>query len=462
MPRRPFNLAAGIIAAAAAAIVLAWPAGATLAITATPPNGATPANGAAPATGATPARGGDAPARSAAVEPATTPRLLKTFDFEEREAGNREDLPMFWHKVEGAGLPHYVNGRLTIDAAHAGRYAFRLDLDGGSVIYRYDAGRLKVRPGAHYRVTAFVRTTALQHARLRLGATFADSSGRPIPGTTRRSEPFASNAADAGNAGNGRAAGDGGGAGNGANGAGADWQAVGFDLSADQGDAASMILEIALLQPELLGAPARGGRPTEGPPARRSRPGAFRQDIRGTAWIDDITVAQVPQIAFTTDRPGNIFRRSQPTLLRLRLDDTVTDDLSADLIVTRADGTPVYQRSGTIDFAPTASPASPAPPLRPAPTETAPTETASTDAVPTDARPSALAMSSQSPASAPPDASPSPVAPIANPGGHRPGHPRPAAGLVSGHRSGRQWPQSGRPADDPLHPPARRRPARGP
>ena len=50
-------------------------------------------------------------------------------------------------KVTGQGLPHYVNGRLATDSAHGGRYSFRFDLNGGSLVYRYEPGLLKVRPG---------------------------------------------------------------------------------------------------------------------------------------------------------------------------------------------------------------------------------------------------------------------------------------------------------------------------
>src|SRR6516164_1043517 len=61
-----------------------------------------------------------------------TNRVLRTFDFEERQLGNDEDLPMHWLKVDGPELPHYVNGRLTTDRHRSGRYSFRMDLNGGS------------------------------------------------------------------------------------------------------------------------------------------------------------------------------------------------------------------------------------------------------------------------------------------------------------------------------------------
>src|SRR3954463_6276532 len=113
-------------------------------------------------------------------QPAEVNRVLRTFDFEERRLGNAEDLPMNWNKVEGPGLPHYVNGRLTTDSPRSGKYSFRFDLNGGSLVYRYDAGRIKVQAGAHYRVEGYVQTTALANARARMTAYFADADGVAI------------------------------------------------------------------------------------------------------------------------------------------------------------------------------------------------------------------------------------------------------------------------------------------
>src|ERR1700722_8783755 len=113
-------------------------------------------------------------ARAAAPEPT---RVLRTIDFEERQLGNNEDLPMHWVKVAGKGLPHYVNGLLAADRAHSGQYSFRFDLNGGSLIYRYDPTQIAVHPGAHYLVDCFVQTTILPHARARLTAYFTNIDG---------------------------------------------------------------------------------------------------------------------------------------------------------------------------------------------------------------------------------------------------------------------------------------------
>src|SRR3954462_9003867 len=132
----------------------------------------------------------------ARAQPAGVSRVLSTFDFEERRLGNVEDLPMHWNKVDGPGLPHYVNGRLTTDLAHGGQYSFRFDLDGGGILYRHAANQIKVLTGAHYRIEGFCRTTVLAHARARMTASLADDAGRPIPGTPRHSDLYAARAAD--------------------------------------------------------------------------------------------------------------------------------------------------------------------------------------------------------------------------------------------------------------------------
>jgi hypothetical protein len=252
-----------------------------------------------------------------AAGPAAPPevnRVLSTFDFEERRLGNDEELPMYWEKVEGAPFPHYVNARLSTDRARSGKYSFRFELNGGSLLYRYPAGRIPVQSGSHYRVDALCQTTPMPHARARLTAYFADIDGRPLKNTTRHSELYAArNESDP-------------------------WHHLGFEMSADDPNAAFLVLELGLLQPAQYSAGALGERELHA------------QDIHGTAWFDDVSVAQVPRVTMTTNRPGNVFRRSDPLQFQVLVNDRFTDDLAAQLVIRDADGKTVFQQSGALDM----------------------------------------------------------------------------------------------------------------
>lgn len=248
------------------------------------------------------------------AEPAAVNRVLRTFDFEERRLGNTEDLPMHWEKVEGSNLPHYVNGQLTTSQSRSGKFSFRFDLNGGGLIYRYESGQIPVQRGAHYRVEGYCKTTVMKNARARITAYFTDLDNRPIASSYRYSEPYAATTPDE------------------------DWHRLNVELSADAPGAAYLVIELALLQPSHFATSTLGKRTL------------FEQDIRGTAWFDDVTVSQVPQVVMSTDRPGNIFRRGESLQLNVLVNDRFTDDLAAQLVIRDAQGKAVFQRSGALDI----------------------------------------------------------------------------------------------------------------
>jgi len=247
-------------------------------------------------------------------------RILRTFDFEERRLGNPEDLPMHWTKVEGPGMPHYVNGRLATDRRRTGEHSFRFDLNGGSLVYRHDAGRIKVLPGAHYRVEGYVQTAPLAQARARLSAYFVDADGRPLAATIAHSELYAAKAADE------------------------PWKHLHVEISAPAA-AHSLVVELGLLQPAIYSVGSLGNQ------------SLFAQDIRGSAWFDDLMVSQVPRVWMSTERPGNIFRRGDPLSVQVVVSDRSTEDLAAQLLIHDASGRTVYQQSGALDMASADSPA---------------------------------------------------------------------------------------------------------
>jgi hypothetical protein len=238
-------------------------------------------------------------------------RVLKTFDFEERALGNEEDLPMHWTKVHGAGLPHYVNGKLATDRQHGGRYSFRYDLNGGGLIYRYAPGMIKIQHDAHYRIEGYCQTTALANARARITAYFVDVDGRAIDSSVRHSDLYAA-ATDDGV-----------------------WQQLSLELTADAPQADSLVLELELLQPSQYSTSKLGDH------------ALFGQDIYGSVWWDDITVSQVPEVSLRTDHPANIFKSGEPLRFSVELSDRFTDDLVSAISVRDAEGKEVYQRTGS-------------------------------------------------------------------------------------------------------------------
>lgn len=241
--------------------------------------------------------------------PAT--RVLCDFDFEERSRGNVEDMPFGWRKVEGEGLPQYVRGRFDDKVAAGGSASFRVDLNGGSAIYRYPAGRIAATPGAIYRVSAAARTSPLAGARARLTAYFVDVDGHPIEESIQT---------DTAPPGDDR------------------FHPLTLDLAAGE-KAGWLVLELALLQPAMLD-------PAAPADARR----LLVEDIRGSAWFDDVRVAQVPQVTLSTDQPTNVFPAGEPIALHVRVRDPLVSDLSSELRLVDVDGRVAFQRTGGVAF----------------------------------------------------------------------------------------------------------------
>jgi alpha-galactosidase-like protein len=253
-------------------------------------------------------------AASALAQVAEPNRVLKLIDFEERQLGNNEDLPMHWVKISGKGLPHYVNGILATDRARSGQYSFRFDLNGGSLVYRYDPTQLKILSGARYRVEVYCQTTVLPNARARLTAYFTDLDGHSLSSAVRNSELYAAKSQGEG------------------------WQRLSVELDADDPKAAYLAVELSLLQPSLYAGRSLGDRTL------------LPQDIRGSAWFDDVSVAEVPQVSLATDRPGNVFRLGDTPKMSVVVNDLFTDDLQSRLTLRDAAGRVVFQRSGAMDM----------------------------------------------------------------------------------------------------------------
>ncbi len=246
-------------------------------------------------------------------------RVVRGFDFEERPRGNLEDIPIGWEKVEGPGLPHYVNGRFDSTTAAEGRFSYRMDLNGGSVVYRYPSGVIPVFHDALYRLSVRVKTTQLEYARATLTAWLADEAGVPIEGSRTQSTPFVSEKPKEYQP--------------------DEWKTISIELLVQSRKARWLVVEIGLEQPARLGLSRLGNRDV------------FLEDIRGSAWFDDLRIVQSPRIDIRTDTPGNLFDHDKPMRLTVELRDRVTHDLRAIARVFDASDNLVYESNGPIEMA---------------------------------------------------------------------------------------------------------------
>ncbi len=242
-------------------------------------------------------------------------RVIHRFDFEERDDGNFEDLPMFFERSEGVGMPHWAGGRLVIDRARSGQHSFRLDINGGSSAYRVGRRVLEAVPQARYRIDAYVSTTQLEFARARINVFFMDEAGEVLSTSMRQSVPVASPG--------------------GADG----WIPISVEAYSEDPEVKWIGFELGLLQPGAGGVDA-GGRVEDDALLR------FRQDVRGSAWFDDVTVSRIPQIRVSESGRAGIFSAKAPVVLELEVVDARASDLQSFGRAFDASGKEVWAQPG--------------------------------------------------------------------------------------------------------------------
>lgn len=239
-------------------------------------------------------------------------RVLKSFDFEETKLGNHEEVPMFWQKVVGRGFPLYCTGKFDRAVARSATTSFRLDLDGGSVAYRLTPGKIAINPSADYLVVGFVKTSGLRHARAEMTAWLANDDSKLLTSTETHSNTWAlpPGAADDG------------------------WHALQLYIPAtDAPNARSLVLQVGLMQPQQLLA---------GPLGKFE---LYQQDLKGTAWFDDLTVYQLPRVGVATRATANIVAPGATAELTLTVSDLGTDTLEAALLVADATNKTVFREN---------------------------------------------------------------------------------------------------------------------
>lgn len=228
-------------------------------------------------------------------------RSVRLFDFNERPLGNYENTPMHWARLEGDGLPAYARGEFDDDVGHAAPPSFRLHVNGvgSNVCYEYRHSDLAVVPGTDYQIVAYVRCEGMRYSRAFVGAFMLDAAGRRIPGSENIS-PLISESGD--------------------------WQRVQLALVGDFEDAASLCLQLWILQSHVWEDATR-------------RPDAIiREDVNATAWFDDIVVYCLPRARLRLTNPGGVALQDSDSEVEIELSNISAEALEARLVIEDANG----------------------------------------------------------------------------------------------------------------------------
>ncbi len=272
--------------------------------------------GSMPAAGPVVGMAGDQPAGAPASlqrEPISVRRIVKHFDFDEKPLENYTNLPMLWRPHRAELFPLHNEGRFDEQIGRAGQPSFRMEINGGSVAYRYEGNDIAVRTNSDYLVVAWARAGDLGSARAYVTACFLDRKGLPIAGTDRRSELVS--------------------------GTGDKWTPLRISMSGNVPGARYIGLTLWLSQQPIWD--------------HSPKPPRFidHEQIRGGAWFDDVTVYRLPRVLLRSSRPSNVFAADEPVVILPEVSDPDGLHLRAVLDVQGADGQIVEQRQVTVGAA---------------------------------------------------------------------------------------------------------------
>ncbi|MEM9345180.1 MAG: hypothetical protein AAGB26_01055 [Planctomycetota bacterium] len=236
-------------------------------------------------------------------------RLKKLYDFEDTDdrgnkIGFRENLlPRNWyvigrkaigeterfheiplnHSLESRlGYPSFAEVAFDHTVKHSGDFSLKLSMSGGNTGAFVQQGAVNVKPESDYRVTAKVYTDKLEHAWAEMRAYFVDRDGQPIAASIKRSEPMTTKG---------------------------EWMDASIKLIGDYPDAASIGIELHILQP---------GLDYDDPIGLNQ---VVPADIHGGAWFDDVAVWELPSVSIKTDTRTNVIQAPTKPTLRARVRD---------------------------------------------------------------------------------------------------------------------------------------------
>lgn len=235
-------------------------------------------------------------------------RLVHHFDFDERKLGNFEAEPMHWRRHAGPGLPAFGRGTLD-EAAGSPAPSFRLDLRGGNVGYVNDSEDLTIEPRADYLVVGQIRAEGLSYARAFIAAAYCDADGEVLPGTAAVSPLVGGSECAA-------------------------WQRVEVDLGRAPPAARRLRVEVWAAQSRQWSVTGL----SESDPIPR-------QDVRGAAWFDEITVYKLPRVRLSFSHAGGIAPVGADCALIVDVSGHGDEALRATLTVFEPDGETIAERT---------------------------------------------------------------------------------------------------------------------
>lgn len=215
--------------------------------------------------------------------PDSAQRVLRLFDFEELET-NPAPVPRYWYRGQEDraagrvrdGFPNWNEAELDYETAFRGKGSLKLPTRGGSTSLVLERGVLPIFPTADYLVSSKIMTRGLKHAGAAIVARLLDRAGKVIEGSEYRSALTRSEGA---------------------------WRDASLQIIGGHKDAGFLELELVLLQP------------AQYDPTRVRAAGGDRMDLTGSAWFDDVRVAQMPRIELAmTQNSGVVLAPQKPEL----------------------------------------------------------------------------------------------------------------------------------------------------
>jgi hypothetical protein len=238
--------------------------------------------------------------------------IVRAFDFDSLDLGPNALPPRFFRYIAPSqGFPPFGEMRVTRGAGYAAQGApaaaagaLQFELAGGSMAARISTSVVPVLPWADYIVACRTRGEGLVHARTRLVAWLCDSSGREIPGS--RGESRCAKVDDS-------------------------WQTLSLEIHGRFGDAADLVFELQLVQPQHQSTAHADGVPNV-------------QDVAGRAWFDDVTISHMPRVTMGLPGGAGVVRCGAPAEFLVQVNEVATQHLTARLRIFDIDGRPVFDR----------------------------------------------------------------------------------------------------------------------